>query len=457
MVSSNMKAIEGTPFEYDEALDGFLETVATRVSDMRKVGKLSPEVLTDLVQLFRIRKIYHSNAIEGNQLDQGETRLVVEQGITITGKSLRDQAEAKNLDHAIDFLVDLASKDLPISQVDIRQIHRLILSGIDDEAAGNYRNVEVKISGSNYSPPGPEKVGSEMTDFSDWLNGVSQLSESLDPVIIASAAHAWFAQIHPFTDGNGRTARILLDLLLMRSGYPIAIITKEDRPRYYDALEDSQTSNLSPLIYLIYESVEDSLEAYEKAAEEQRRRGQWVADMAERLAAPERTRLTNEFELWTKAMDLFREQFRQIIMSLTLAGEGMYRVYFKEFGNLDLEKYLTLNSGQAVKRTWFFRIDFVLRQRTARYLFFFGHSSLSMRDKARVTLHISREEPEGSYNYIRLSEPAMRNVPRIVEVGYNPKSERFVTSTSGGDPYEENVDSIAQALISDIARIHFSL
>lgn len=455
MAEPTMKAIKGSPFEYEEVLDSYLEDVSSRVAEMRSVGKLSPAVLTHLARLFRIRNIYHSNAIEGNQLDQGETRLVVEQGLTITGKSLRDQAEAKNLNHALDFLVNLASSSRPITQVDIRQIHRLILSGIDDAEAGNYRTTQVRISGSLYAPPGPEKVSSEMTDFSDWVQSVTQNPGAIDPILMASAAHAWFVQVHPFADGNGRTGRILLDLLLMRSGYPIAIITKEDRPRYYDALEESQSSHLSPLIYLIYESVQDSLEAYEKAADEQQRRGQWVADLAEKLAAPERNRLTNEFELWTKAMELFREQFRQIVLSLAVASEGLYRVFFKEFGNLDLEKFLALQTGQSAKRTWFFRIDFARGQRTARYLFFFGFGSPTLRDRARVTMHVAREDPEGSYNYVALRDLTNTNVPKIVEVGYDPKAERYITMSHGGVSMEENVDSIAQGLIGDIAHIHF--
>ena len=356
MSSSNMKSIEGSPFEYDITLADYLKNMADRVSSMREIGRLSPEVLEHLARLFRVKNIYHSNAIEGNQLDQGETRLVVEQGITITGKSLKDQAEAKNLNQALDFLVELARSDQAITQFDIRQIHKLILTNINDEEAGNYRSVEVRISGSSYVPTGPENVAPEMTDFADWIRSVTEGAPPADPILIASAAHAWFAQIHPFVDGNGRTARILMDLLLMRRGYPIAIITKEDRPRYYDALEESQSSNLSPLISLVYESVEESLEAYEQAAQEQVKRNLWIADVAERLQAPERTRQTNEYELWSRAMHLLRELFRQITEGLATVSSGMYQVYFKDFGSLDLEKYLMLRTGQSAKRTWFFAL-----------------------------------------------------------------------------------------------------
>ena len=455
MPSANMRSIEGSPFEYDVTLDDYLKNVADRVSSMREVGRLSPEVLEHLARLFRVKNIYHSNAIEGNQLDQGETRLVVEQGITITGKSLKDQAEAKNLNQALDFLVELARSDQAITQSDIRQIHRLILTNINDEEAGNYRSVEVRISGSNYVPTGPENVAPEMTDFADWVRSVTEGAPPADPILIASAAHAWFALIHPFVDGNGRTARILMDLLLMRRGYPIAIITKEDRPRYYDALEESQSSNLSPLISLVYESVEESLEAYEQAAQEQVKRKLWIADIAERLQAPERTRQTNEYELWSRAMHLLRELFRQITEGLATASNGMYQVHFRDFGSLDLEKYLMLRTGQSAKRTWFFRIDFVRSQTTARYLFFFVYGSDAMRDKAPVTICIAREEPANSYYYVSMRDIPPERTPRIIEIGYHPKTERFVTFSIQGTTREENVDEIARSLVEDVVRLHF--
>ena len=120
---------------------------------MRKVGKLSPQVLGRIQRYFKIKGIYHSNAIEGNSLSIGETRLVVEMGMTIAGKTLKDQAEAKNLSAALDFMVEIAvSQDSPILVGDLRQIHALILKDID-ASAGRYRTSEVKISGSEFKPP----------------------------------------------------------------------------------------------------------------------------------------------------------------------------------------------------------------------------------------------------------------------------------------------------------------
>ena len=210
--------VEGAPFEYEVGLSQHLAKLQDRVTTMREVGELSPDSLRHLVQLFRIKNIYHSNAIEGNLLDQGETRLVVQEGLTISGKSLRDQAEAKNLAQALDYLDDLARDDRPVNQTDVRQIHSLILAGINDEEAGKYRQLEVKISGSAYEPSQPDSVPPQMGEFSDWLQLATQNHVEENPIVAACAAHAWFAQIHPFIDGNGRTARIIMNLILMRKG-----------------------------------------------------------------------------------------------------------------------------------------------------------------------------------------------------------------------------------------------
>jgi len=262
-----MASVVGAPYEIDDALLAKVTAIADRVTSMRASGALSPEFLARLRRFFKIKNIYNSNAIEGNLLDIGETRLVVEQGLTLTGKSLKDQAEARNLSEAIDFLEELAKdSSRPIIEADIRQLHFFVLKNIRDDDAGRYRAVAVEISGSQFKPPQPESVPSQMEEFCRWLEVATTpaIHGSFEnPLVVAAAAHAWFVTVHPFIDGNGRVGRLLLNLLLMRSGYPIAIITKADRERYYDSLELSQSSDLTALTSLISECVEESLEEYE--------------------------------------------------------------------------------------------------------------------------------------------------------------------------------------------------
>ncbi len=144
---------------------------------MRAQGSLAPDVLYRIRKHFRIKNIYHSNAIEGNVLAVGETRQVVEHGLTITGVPLKDQAEASNFSHALDYLEDLAgNRTTAITETDIRQLHALVLSGLSDQA-GAYRSVPVAISGSQYVPPGPESVPGDMADFGHWLATISTPDE----------------------------------------------------------------------------------------------------------------------------------------------------------------------------------------------------------------------------------------------------------------------------------------
>lgn len=266
--------IQGTAYFCEEAGLPGIEALAARVRDMRAGGKLSREVLYRIRRCFRIKNIYHSNAIEGNALSVGEVRDVVERGLTITGKPLKDQAEARNLSGALDLLEELVGNaGAPLTESGIRQLHAFVLDGISDEA-GAYRSVPVAISGSDYAPPGPVSVPAEMAELGRWLASASIAAEDsfsgVKGLLAAAAAHTWFVTIHPFIDGNGRVARLLLNLMLLRHGWPIAIITKEDRFRYYDALEASQSSDLTPFAVLVSECIEESLEEYAVAASQQR-------------------------------------------------------------------------------------------------------------------------------------------------------------------------------------------
>lgn len=443
------------PFVYDTALAPRIEELDQRVREMRSVGKLSPEVLHHIRQYFRIKHIYHSNAIEGNQLDIGETRQVVEAGLTIAGKSLKDQAEAKNLSQALDFLEDLASDaSLPISLHDIRQIHTLVLQGIDD-SAGAYREIDVAISGSNYRPPNPIKVGPEMQELTKWL---AETTSTGDFAVVSTAAalHAWFAQIHPFVDGNGRTARLLMNLLLMRAGYPISVITQEDRSRYIEALEESQASDLTPFIALLLEAIEETLEEYETAADEQRARTEWATSLADQFSQPDKVRASNEYEVWRSAMELLLNRYRQIVKdvndNLTI---GQW--YLREYDMLPLEKYLVLRGQQAAKQTWFFRVDFKAERKTARYLCFFGFSSRAMsayKPGAKVSLHLSREETTPSY-FHKLDDIQAEDVPILREIAYSPAEENFVVRHGSDRCMEQKIDQIANEFFESVVKLHF--
>ena len=444
-------AIEGTPFLYNGQIQPRIDEINHRVKQMRARGALSGDSLRHIRKYFRIKNIYHSNAIEGNLLDAGETRQVVELGLTITGKSLKDQAEAKNLGHALDFLETIAgNKENPITQNDIRQIHRLILEGIDNENAGAYRTIEVVISGSDYNPPSHFKVHSEMNDLMDWLE---PLSTRLDDyaIQVAAAAHAHFAQIHPFIDGNGRTARILMNLVLMRAGFPIAIVTREDRSRYIDALEHSQISDLTPFIALLIECISETLEEYETAVQEQLERQEWTQLLVDRMSTGDLTRVKNEYELWKSAMDLLLNHYQSIVDDLD-GKAPLMRIYIKTFGTLAFDKYLALRQRQSAKRTWFFRVDFVQERKSVRYLHFFGFANRPVSEYAQVSLHLAREETP--YYFEFLDNIQRSNVPALREIAYSPQKEIFVARL-GSRCEERKIEEIVRSFFEDVVSKHF--
>jgi len=327
---------------------------------------------------------------------------------------------------------------------------------VRDSDAGRYRTVAVEIGGSEYKPPGPEVVAAQMEEFSGWLASASvQASTSMESaIVVAAVAHTWFVTIHPFVDGNGRCARLLMNLILMRAGYPIAIITKADRSRYYDALEISQSSDLTALVALVAECLEESLEEYEVAAAEQREHEEWARSIVSKFEKGEKVRASNQYEVWRSAMELLKSVFRQ---TSELVGSGLLAdVWFKDFGQLELEKYLALKGNSSAKKTWFFRVDFRSGDKAARYLFFFGSPSYAIRQQCDVTLHVAREEPAGSFNYERLEHISAPNVPALLEIGYSASTEEFVGRQRGGMIRAVKVETLCRQFFEDVVQRHFS-
>ncbi|MHA6250370.1 Fic family protein [Oceanobacillus sp. CAU 1775] len=202
---------------------------------------------------------YHSNAIEGNTLTINETKVVLE-GITIGGKTMREHLEVINHREAISYVEDIVKNEEPFSERQIKNIHRLILKGIDDRYAGVYRDQQVFISGATHTPPSPLKIQEQMDALMVWYNGAAQ---ELHPIVRGAMLHAIFVGIHPFIDGNGRTARLLLNSEFMKAGYPPIIIRVENRLAYYNALDKANASeDYGDFIELVSKEVEVSLDLY---------------------------------------------------------------------------------------------------------------------------------------------------------------------------------------------------
>lgn len=220
---------------------------------------LAPEIVSNLHENLVLQWTYHSNAIEGNTLTLKETKVAME-GITIGGKTLREHFEAINHRDAILFVEDLVTKQQPLDEYSIKSLHQLVLKNIDADNAGRYRQVNVLISGANHKPPQALQVPEQMEAFIEWYTYDAQ---ALHPVERAARVHGEFVKIHPFTDGNGRTSRLLMNLILMQSGLPATVIEVEQRLAYYEALDTAHcTGDYSSFIALVADSVKRSFEPY---------------------------------------------------------------------------------------------------------------------------------------------------------------------------------------------------
>ena len=198
---------------------------------------LPPETMKSLREYYRVGLTYTSNALEGNSLTESETKVVIEDGLTIEGKPLRDHYEAVGHAKAYDYIYNITEKE-GLAEEDILSLHRLFYQQINAENAGHYRTVKVYISGSRYAVAAVSKIPAEMRKLVKWYN---ENEKRLHPIELAAMLHQRFVFIHPFVDGNGRVARLLMNLALLRNGYTIAIIPAILRHEYIYSLETAHT------------------------------------------------------------------------------------------------------------------------------------------------------------------------------------------------------------------------
>ncbi len=240
-------------------------SIAAKRDRLDRLRPLSAEALNRLEHYYDVEITYTSNAIEGNTLTPVETTLVIEQGITITGRPLKDHLET--LDHydAIRYVRELASEKRSLIENDLRNLHRLTMQRSRPDIAGRYADLAryVRTETGRFEFPSPAEIPALMGDFVGWLSPAPATPE------VAFTAHRRLVDIHPFNDGNGRTARLLMNLILIRGGYPPVAVRPEDRLAYIRALQQSQAGQgTESFDALLYERLDATLGEYLKAFEE---------------------------------------------------------------------------------------------------------------------------------------------------------------------------------------------
>lgn len=238
--------------------DNYFDEVDSLKKELDSKRPIPKETLKSLRESVNLEWTYNSNGIEGNTLTLRETQVVLE-GITVGGKSIKEHLEAINHEKAILFLDDLVKENDPINEWNIKSIHQLVLRDIDNENAGRYRKENVTIKGATHIPPDylkvPELMEKLILTYDTW--------SEYHPIIQAALLHGELVKIHPFIDGNGRTSRLFMNLVLMNKGYNPVIIKKESRLKYYEALDTAHTTgNYTDFVKLVTKLEVEMLKKY---------------------------------------------------------------------------------------------------------------------------------------------------------------------------------------------------
>jgi Fic family protein len=236
-------------------------SLTTKHQRLAALRPLSSESVASLAAAWDVRMVHESNAIEGNSLTLRETELVLSKGVTVSGKPLKDHIEALNLAKAWEKVKELAKPDAALTERDLLDLHRIVLTRVEDEFAGSYRTGAVRIAGSNHVPPNPIKVPDLMEEL--FREGKS----ITDPVERAAKLHYGIARIHPFTDGNGRAARLAMNFILLAAGYPPVSIPTTHRQEYYNALEAADSGDFQTWQNFLTEQLDKEFDEWLAALE----------------------------------------------------------------------------------------------------------------------------------------------------------------------------------------------
>ena len=259
-----------------------LEAIDRLKAELDDLRPLSPDVVDHVDQKLRLEANYHSNAIEGNTLTLGETRSLILHGLTARGKPMRDHLDVQGHDSAVKAVEDAVRNDHALNEVFIRNLHQILLKEpyeMDAETSdgspvrrrisiGDYKAVPNNVrtsTGETYHFTPPDQVKSAMSDLIDWYR--TKESEGEHPIIIAATFHYRFVRIHPFDDGNGRMARLLMNMILIKHGYTVSMVRQQDRGEYIRQLEEvDKTEDLVEFIAFVAGACEYSLNLHLRAA-----------------------------------------------------------------------------------------------------------------------------------------------------------------------------------------------
>ncbi|MCW8137445.1 MAG: Fic family protein [Planctomycetota bacterium] len=439
-----MDLLTGTPYSLQPDTGPQIVASAVRVAEdvtaLRQRGALEPATLARLRNEWGFQQVYESAGIEGNQLTLSETTIAIQRGITISGKPPEHSDEVRHLYEAQKYLEDLAGKQTPLAESEIKDVQALVL-GRGNPDAGRYRTVVVELSGSPHKPPHPIKVPEQMEDYARWLH--SDAAAATPIPLRAAVAHAWLVHIHPFRDGNGRTARAVLNLLLMRAGYPVVIIRRRDRLRYYEALRTSDDGDIGPLLELVTERLQDSLLQIDR----NRAAATGITFALEKIRAAEE----RQYRLWADGLQLLATAFDDAVRGLREADDS-FDVEVTNYGRPEFDEWQLLRNRQSAGNSWLLKIRIRRHGTLRQVLLWSGFSSdavvaaLKPKTPAMPTIWISAHRPN---EHPAWGLPDDTFPSKMREIAFH--DGRFFVRFHNGDVHpRDGVVTIASQFISNL-------
>jgi cell filamentation protein, protein adenylyltransferase len=400
-------------FQLDKAVETRVLAFDEEVRAFRDQGPLDPVAARKLQEYFRVQHIYHSTGIEGNRLSIRETEIVLVEGLQLDDRPLADQQEVRDLDAAYHFLEELATQPTPMREVDVREMQRLVVRNRSEAQPGAYRTIGVVITGSEHKPPEPVVVPGAVHGLVEWLNSTPPRF----PIAAAAYAHHQLAAIHPFVDGNGRTARLLMNLVLLRSGYPIVNIRREDRAKYYESLSFADLGLYDPLVELILDRANDVFTEMKRVREETERMKVYAERWGQTEAAVIQRREDREYKIWLGQMENVRLEFENVADLLDERLKEI-RIQFWKYPEPSFAKFLELRDRGRTPQCWFFRIRVHRASSHAEENFMFSFfRNFSVYSPARKIIPLVANRADGEGQYAFLDTPKIRLRDLFIESG----------------------------------------
>ena len=391
------------------SLDQVTQELIHDTTDLaRQVNERRPlpfEVIENIQKELLGERVYNSNAIEGNTLTLRETKTILHTGQTVDVGRKREATEAINLGKAIaEVQAMIGNPELWADIARFTNVHKTLLTGIDDHAAGKVRSVRVMITGAKHQPPNPLKLDSLLQQFFNELRNATDV----EPIFLATWVHWSIARLHPFLDGNGRMARLWQDLILFGHRLTAAVIRQQDRSEYYSALGAADDGDFNPLTQLVARSLSKTLQIYVNAQREVDELKDWAAGIVGETTARLDEQRKLEYLRWVRQMEQLRDAFERCATQVTNASDGTVEVQLNSYDVVDQSTWETLRSGGRASKTWFFWINFRRETQRIEYCFFFARHWFSDADRGKDNVGpgtcLLVSERRGDEKPIRLNE-----------------------------------------------------